>query len=123
VVPLHRSQLAGAQQWVHGRALYGGMVEDQPWAQPPAWRAYEQNSPFLRSLRSLSYGQSAKVVLETEDLARLHDDGFSRIVFDRFSWSKMPRRVAFDPEIILTQAFGAPIHRSNDGVVWALPAP
>jgi hypothetical protein len=123
VVPIHRSQLAGSHQWVHGRALYGGMVEDQPWAQPTEWRAYEQKSPLLRSLRSLSYGRETDVVMQLEDIDRLANDGFSRVVLDRFAWSKMPRTVHFDPEEALTQAFGAPIHRSEDGVVWSLGSP
>jgi len=123
VVPVHRSQLASSYQWVHQRALYGGMVEDQPWAQPKAWRDYEQFSAFLRSVRSLSYGTAVDVDVQEEDIARLRKDGFSRVVLDRFSWSRMPRRPTFDPEAKLNEALGAPIYRTETGVVWALQAP
>jgi hypothetical protein len=123
VVPVHRSQLAGAHQWVHERALYGGMVEDQPWAQPTEWREYEQRSPLLRSLRALSYGREVDAEVQPEDIERLLDDGFSRVVLDRFSWSQIPHAAPFDPEAVLTRAFGAPIHRSEAGVVWVLRSP
>ena len=123
VFPIHRSQLAGAYQWVHQRALYGGMVEDQPWAQPKDWKDYEQYSAFLRSLRSLSYGTEVEVDVRAEDIERLRKDGFSRVVLDRFSWSRMPWPIAYDPEIKLTKALGAPLYRTQEGVVWSLDIP
>ena len=122
VFPVHRSQLAGAYQWSHQRALYGGMVEDQPWAQPKAWKDYEQYSAFLRSLRSLSYGTEVEIDVRAEDIERLRKDGFSRVVFDRFSWARMPWPVSYDPESRLTEALGAPLHRTEGGVVWDLKA-
>ena len=123
VFPLHRSQMAGSHQWAHGRALYGGMVEDQPWAQPQAWREYAQNNELLKSLRALSYGKAGELAFGPTDIARLRKDGFTRVVYDRFSWSRMPRPVSYDPEPYLRRAFGAPLHHSQAGTVWALESP
>lgn len=123
VVPLHRSQLVGAYQRSHGRALYGGMVEDQPWAHPKEWRVYEESSALLRSLRAISYGYDQDVVIEPADIQRLRKDGFSRVVWDGFSWTKRPHRVDFDPVSKLTSALGAPMYQSDGGVVWELRSP
>jgi len=99
------------------------MVEDQPWAQPKAWRDSEQWGALLRSVRSMSYGTDTDLDVRAEDIERLRKDGFTRVVLDRFSWSRMPRPATFDPEGKLTQALGAPLYRTERGVVWEFKAP
>ena len=85
VFPLHGSQLVSQYQRIHGRPLFGGMVEDQPWAHPKEWSDYEQLSPLLRSLRALSYGREVPINWRESDVSKLREAGFGWVVFDTLS--------------------------------------
>lgn len=122
VLPLHGSQLVGQYQRVHGRSLLGGMVEDQPWAQPENWKAYEHASPLLSSLRAFSYGRPLEHSWTAEDVQLLRDEGFSWIVFDAAAWRNLPRRVSRAPQSTLTNVLGPPAFESQDGIIWSLAA-
>jgi len=123
VVPIHQGQLASQYQRVHGRPLYGGMLEDQPWTHPKEWREYGQSSPFLSSLRLISYGREGSVQMEPEDLSKLYEDGFRRVVYDHASWVNSPRRTDADLRFLLREALGPPMFECQSGSVWVLPTP
>ena len=120
VFPLHGSQLAGQYQHIHGRALWGGMVEDQPWAHPKSWSDYEQLSPLMRSLRALSYGQQAQVDLREADISRLQEDGFGWVVYDAQSWARSRWFGTLNPLASLHSSLGEPVFQSESGVIWRL---
>ena len=123
VVPVHQSQLAGQYQRVHGRPLYGGMLEDQPWTHPKKWRAYGQSSAFLSGLRLISYGREEAIRMDPEDLSKLYEDGFRRVVYDHASWVNSPRRTNIDLRTMLADALGPPMFECQSGSVWLLPTP
>ena len=123
VVPLDHSQLASQYQRIHGRALLGGMIEDQPWRHPDAWQAYVRSNTVLQGLRAISYGQDTAVTLDQEDLTLLYRDGFRRIVFDRASWNNAQRQRSGSPEVRLREAFGRPLFESSSGSIWSIPEP
>ena len=120
VLPLHAAQLAGQYQWIHGRPLWGGMVEDQPWTHPKEWTAYERNSPFLSGLRALSYGRQTAVKLSESEKASLAADGFGWVVLDESAWTARGLRGKVDPVPALRSVLGEPIHASSGGKVWRL---
>jgi len=122
VVPVMHSQLTSAHQPFHGRAMLGGMIEDQPWATPKGWRTYIEDSPLLKSLRGVSYGRRIPIVVTAEDMSNLHRDGFDTVVFDAASWRRLPFKVQGDPRTELEAALGSPVFRSESGWVWRLPA-
>ena len=120
VFPLHGSQLASQYQHIHGRALWGGMVEDQPWAHPKAWVDYGQQSPLMQSLRALSYGRDTEVDRQIEDTARLEKAGFGWLVFDSRSWTQSRWSGSIDPLPRLRSEFGEPFFESDSGAIWRL---
>jgi hypothetical protein len=120
VLPLHGAQLAGQYQRVHGRALWGGMIEDQPWAQPKAWVSYERASPVLSGFRAISYGRETPLEWSPGDVQRLCDDGFSWVVLDQGAWSGLPSRAAIDVRSLVSLRLGEPVFRGPSGVLWSL---
>ncbi len=120
VVPIQRSQLSSGYQPFHGRPLLGGMVEDQPWAQPEGWREYVEASPFLLSLRRLSHARDVAIALEKKDISQLRADGFTTVVFDQLSWNRLPFAVRFDPKARLEAALGPADFVGDQGAVWSL---
>ena len=123
VLPLHAAQLAGQYQWVHGRPLWGGMVEDQPWTHPKEWTAYERSSTFLSGLRAMSYGREARIELSDSELTKLTNDGFGWVVLDEAAWAARGLRSAPDPVSTLQGVLGGPVHRSTGGTIWQLKRP
>ena len=99
------------------------MVEDQPWTHSEEWKEYGHNSPFLSSLRLISYGRDEPVRVESEDLEKLVEDGFRRVVYDRSIWMSSPKRTNIDPETKLTEALGPPMFKCQSGSVWSLSVP
>ena len=122
VLPLHAAQLAGQYQWVHGRPLWGGMVEDQPWTHPKAWTEYERGNAFLSGLRAMSYGRTSSIKLSEEDRTALIADGFGWVVVDETAWTTRGLRGKVDPVFALRSVLGEPVHASKDGKVWRLRA-
>jgi hypothetical protein len=120
VLPLHGAQLAGQYQHVHGRSLWGGMVEDQPWAHPKAWVDYERGSVILKDLRALSYGRDPALQWSEADVQQLCHDGFGWVVLDQSSWSRLSRPVGPAPRQAVTRAMGMPTFSGPSGVVWSL---
>ena len=120
VLPLHGSQLSGQYQWLHGRPLWGGMVEDQPWNHPKAWVEYERKSPFLSGLRALSYGREVTLKLEAEEALGLNADGFGWLVLDHSAWSAKGLGATSQAEAEISRVLGGPVHRSSSGLVWRL---
>jgi len=120
VLPLHAAQLAGQYQWIHGRPLWGGMVEDQPWTHPKAWTEYERTSPFLSGLRALSYGRQTSLKLSDAERASLLADGFGWVVLDEGAWTSRGLRGTVDPTTALTSVLGEPVHTSEGGQIWRL---
>ena len=120
VIPMDYGQLAGQYQWIHGRSLLGGMIEDQPWRHPAEWTAYVRSNAFLLHLRSVSYGQGSPSQPDAEAVADLQRDGFSHIVYDHRSWVQSQRRASTKPLDALLGSLGSPIFASTDGAVWRL---
>ena len=120
VVPIQRSQLASGYQAFHGRPLLGGMVEDQPWAQPEGWREYVEASPFLLSLRRVSHARDVSIEIDVADIDQLRADGFTTVVFDQTSWARLPFAVRFDPMVRLEAALGPPDFSGHQGAVWSI---
>jgi len=120
VIPMDYGQLAGQYQWVHGRPLLGGMIEDQPWRHPPEWTAYIRSNPFLLSLRSVSYGRGVSGKPDAKSVSELQRDGFSHIVYDHRSWVQSQRKATSEPLADLVSLLGDPGFASADGAVWRL---
>jgi hypothetical protein len=121
-VPIGRSQNACAYQPLHGRPLFGGMLEDQIWQMPPDQVAFIAQSPFLRGLKRLSLGQPAPLVFVAADRKRLASAGFSTVVFDAAGWRRV-RRPTVDPIAAISSVLGRPAYNGPDGSVWELPEP
>ena len=74
-------------------------------------------------MRVISYGRDEPIQVDSEDLEKLVEDGFRRVVFDRSIWMSSPKRTNIDPERRLTEALGPPMFKCQSGSVWSLPVP
>ncbi len=122
VLPLMRAPNSVAWAHLHGRPLLGAMVENQPWFIPPAQRAFLDASPLVHDLWALSQGGRTPPALWQADLDRLAEAGFAWILLDRRSWRRNPPSAAYDPEPMLSAAWGRPVWTGPDGALWRLPA-
>ena len=121
VVPVLGSPGTAAMQPIHGRPLLGGMAEGLPWAWPPEFVDFVQQSPLLMGLADLSQGGQRAPPVYQQDLDRLRAAGFGLIVWDRLSWDGLRGRARVDPKVVLTEALGPPAFSDAGGVVWYLP--
>lgn len=120
VVPLLGSQRTCAWQHLHGRALLGGMLENQAGALPPAQRTFISESPLLVDLWALGRETESIAAPWQVDLDSLRASGFDTVVLDRAAWAEGPPRRG-NPERALTRALGAPVASTDDGAIWLLP--
>jgi hypothetical protein len=121
VVPVLQSNLTCRWQPFHGRALLGGMIEDKPWAWPPAFREFVQDNGLLMQLWAIGQGRSRSLTAYQEDLDSLHEAGFGTVLLDWETWSRMPGRQSIPVANLITRALGEPTFQDGSGAVWDLP--
>ena len=63
VVPVLKSPLTCRWQGLVHRPLLGGMVEEQPWAWPAAFRAFVEGNTLLMDLWALGEGQDLRIMI------------------------------------------------------------
>jgi hypothetical protein len=121
VVPVLQSGRTTWTQAFHGRPLLGGMLEDAPWAWPPAFRSFVEKSPLIMSLYGLGGKSPGAVEVWQSDLDALHGAGLGGVVFSTQSWTRIPRGAAQAAISRITDALGDPRYADREGAVWALP--
>lgn len=122
VVPLLKSPLTCRWQPLVRRPLLGGMLEEQPYAWPPAFRSFVEDNALLMSLWGLGEGQDREIVAYEADLLPLRQAGFTEILLDRESLARVPAARELPVELRLSAALGQPGFQDDSGALWTLPA-
>jgi hypothetical protein len=122
VLPLLQAPMTCSEQPFHGRALLGGMVENQPWFHPPAWTERVNSNTVLLDLWRISRGKAPQHGPYQADLDRLRADGFDTLVLDNASWRLVGELVGRDGERLISDYLGPPARRFADGALWRLPS-
>lgn len=122
VLPLLQAPMTCSEQPFHGRALLGGMVENQPWFHPPEWTERVNSNTVLLDLWRISRGKAPQHGPYQADLDRLRADGFDTLVLDNASWRLVGELVGRDGERLLSDYLGPPARRFADGALWRLPS-
>ncbi len=123
-------------QTLHGRPIYGGMVEDNDVFTPAGTRALQQDNTFLAQLIDGASTDRELKPVKPDDKAALHKLGFRYVVFQKDSLS-VPRSTnrLFDDAIraqlrvrrkALKKLAGAPIYEDARVAIyapWGDPSP
>ena len=120
VVPVLKSPLTCRWQSQARRPLLGGMVEEQPWAWPAEFRAFVQDNTLLMDLWALGEGQDRAVNPYAADLATLREAGFTGVLLDMESWSRVPAARGVPVLERLSAALGDPDFADPSGALWTL---
>ena len=120
VVPVLKSPLTCRWQGLVHRPLLGGMVEEQPWAWPAAFRAFVEGNTLLMDLWALGEGQDRAVSAYTADLEALRAAGFTGVLLDMESWSRVPAARGVPVLERLTGALGDPDFADPSGALWQI---
>ena len=121
VLPLLDAPLTARWQHTHKRPLLGGMVENKPWAWPPAFRSFVEENDFLMSLWATSRSGRPPESPYQEDLDTLHQAGFDSIVLDAEAWQRGVRVPIANGISTFSSVLGKPIFVDSSGALWALP--
>lgn len=121
VVPVLKSPLTCRWQPLVRRPLLGGMLEEQPWAWPPAFRSFVEESALLMDLWALGEGQDREITAYEADLVLLREAGFTGVLLDQESWRRVPAAQGVPVEARLKAAFGDPTASDASGALWTLP--
>lgn len=122
VVPLLESPLTCRYRPLVHRPLLGGMVERQPWAWPPAWRAFVEDNALLMELWALGQGQDREITAYENDLSALRQAGFTEILLDAQVWARLPAAQEVPVRQRLDAALGEAERADDSGALWRLPA-
>ncbi len=122
VLPLLKSPLTCRWQPLARRPLLGGMLEQQPWAWPPAFRAFVEENALLMDLWALGEGQDREIIAYEADLLVLREAGFTGVLLDQESWSAVPAAAGVPVALRLKAALGDPEFSDPSGALWRLPA-
>lgn len=116
-------------QTVHGRPLFGGMVEDNPVFSPPAQLAYQRDNTFVSVLLDQSTYGKRRPAYRQEDRAALQALGYRWVVLDKRAYVEggdiqartgsslagRANRVA----VVMEQLVGRPVWEDADNAIYA----
>ena len=121
-LPIGRSAETIAWAPLHGRILFGGMVENQPWYLPTRWTAFLQQHPLLLGLWALGSGHDLELPVYQRDLDDLAAVGLGVVVVDLGIWNRSREAQQIPVLARLQAALGPAVHTDPSGAWWRLPA-
>lgn len=116
VAPVLQAPLTCRWQPLVRRPLLGGMVEDKPWAWPPAFRAFVEGNALLMGLWAAGRGEARAIPVYQRDLDTLRAAGFDTVLLDAEAWGRTRGDAS-----LLRDALGAPLWEDASGALWELP--